>query len=248
MPTAVITGGTSGIGLSTTKLFLERGWDVMMASNQRTKGEHLNEELAKKVGQDRIGFCYTDVSSQASVEALKQATNEKFPTVDTVINDAGIVVNGRLHEIAEQDWERVFAVNVKGTYLVSKAFLPQMINQRRGTIVNISSVSGLAGDYNMVAYNATKGAIVNMTRAMAMDYGSLGIRVNSVAPGPTETPLFPQEQIKRFGEYSPLGRIVQPQEIAEAVYFAATDASSAMTGETIPITAGFEIKTGQPAK
>lgn len=248
MPTVLITGATSGIGLSTTKLFLERGWGVMMASNQQEKGERLYEELAKKVGQDRIGFCYTDVSRQVSVENLKQATAEKFPTIDSVVNDAGIVVNGKLHEVAESDWDRVFDVNVKGTYLVSKAFLPQMIDQHHGTIVNISSISGIAGDYEMVAYNATKGAIVNMTRAMAMDYGPDGIRVNSIAPGPTETPLFPQDQIKRFGQSSPLGRIVQPQEIAEAVYFAATEASSAMTGETIPITAGFEIKTGQPRK
>ncbi|MBB1079592.1 SDR family oxidoreductase [Limosilactobacillus sp. STM2_1] len=248
MQTVLITGGTSGIGLSTTRLFLAKGWNVMMASDQEEKGERLYDELEKEVGKERIGFSFTDVSSQASVSHLQQATYDKFQKIDALVNDAGIVVNGKLHEVEEQDWDRVFAVNVKGTYLVSKAFLPQMMAQKSGTIVNISSVSGLAGDYDMVAYNATKGAIINMTRAMAMDYGLYGIRVNSIAPGPTQTPLFPADQIERFGHYSPLGRIVQPEEIAEAVYFAATSASSAMTGETIPITAGFEIKTGQPAK
>lgn len=220
----------------------------MMASDQKEKGARLYDELEKEVGKEHIGFSFTDVSSQASVSHLRQATYDKFEKVDALVNDAGIVVSGKLHEVDESDWNRVFDVNVKGTYLVSKAFIPEMIKRKKGTIVNISSVSGLAGDYEMVAYNATKGAIINMTRAMAMDYGPYGIRVNSVAPGPTQTPLFPADQVKRFGHYSPLGRIVQPEEIAQAVYFAATPASSAMTGETIPITAGFEIKTGQPPK
>lgn len=248
MDTVVITGATSGIGLSTTRLFLKNGWNVMMASNQGERGEKLSAEFAQQYGAERVAFVATDVSSAASVTALRDATNAHFSSVTSVVNDAGIVVSGKLHEVAEEDWNRVFAVNVTGTYLVSKAFLPQLIAQHRGTIVNISSISGLAGDFNMVAYNATKGAIVNMTRAMAMDYGSDGIRVNSVAPGPTATPLFPADQIDRFSKYSPLGRIVQPKEIAQAVYFAATAASSAMTGENIPITAGFEIGTGQPAK
>lgn len=248
METVVITGATSGIGLSTTRLFLNKGWNVMMASNQRDQGEKLNKQFAEQYGADRIAFVAIDVSDAESVASLYDATMDKFKTVTSLVNDAGIVVSGKLHEVTEKDWNRVFAVNVTGTYLVSKAFLPAMIAQHRGSIVNISSISGLAGDFNMVAYNATKGAIVNMTRAMAMDYGPDGIRVNSVAPGPTETPLFPTDQIDRFSQHSPLGRIVQPEEIAQAVYFAATPASSAMTGENLPITAGFEIGTGQPAK
>ena len=248
MERVVITGASSGIGLSTTRLFLNKGWNVMMASNKRDQGEKIAKKFADQFGADRVAFTATDVSDAASVAALRDATFNKFDTVSSLVNDAGIVVTGKLHEVSEQDWNRVFAVNVTGTYLVSKAFLPAMIAQHRGAIVNISSISGLAGDFNMVAYNATKGAIVNMTRAMAMDYGPDGIRVNSIAPGPTETPLFPADQIDRFSKHSPLGRIVQPEEIAQAVYFAATSASSAMTGENIPITAGFEIGTGQPAK
>lgn len=144
------------------------------------------------------------------------------------------------------DWDSIFNTNVKGTFLVSKAFLPEMMNAHKGTIVNISSVSGLAGDYGMTAYNASKAAIVNMTRAMAMDYGKYGIRVNSVAPGPTDTNMFPQEMKGIFSQNSPLNRIVKPEEIAKVVYFMSTDDSSAITGETIPVTAGFELSTGQP--
>ncbi|WP_420214282.1 SDR family oxidoreductase [Limosilactobacillus mucosae] len=104
----------------------------------------------------------------------------------------------------------------------------------------------MAGDYAMTAYNATKGAIINMTRAMAMDYGPLGIRVNSVSPGPTNTAMFHQTMKERFSQNSPLQRIVEPSEVAAAIYFMSTEASSAITGENIPVTAGFEIGTGQP--
>lgn len=118
-----------------------------------------------------------------------------------------------------------------------------MMEAHKGTIINISSVSGLAGDYGMTAYNASKATIVNMTRAM--DYGKYGIRVNNVAPGPTNTSMFPQEMKEIFSQNSPLGRIVEPEEIAKTVYFMSTDDSSPITDETIPITAGFELSTGQ---
>ncbi|MFR0771861.1 MAG: SDR family NAD(P)-dependent oxidoreductase [Limosilactobacillus pontis] len=150
----------------------------------------------------------------------------------------------KLHEVAEEDWNRVFAVNVTGTYLVSKAFLPAMIAQHRGQSSIFPRSRDWQGISTWLPITLPKGAIVNMTRAMAMDYGPDGIRVNSIAPGPTETPLFPADQIDRFSKHSPLGRIVQPEEIAQAVYFAATPASSAMTGENIPITAGFEDWNG----
>ena len=147
--------------------------------------------------------------------------------------------------INDKELDKIFDVDVKGTFLTSKAFLPTMIEQDHGSIVNISSVSGMAGDRAMVAYNAAKGAIVNMTRAMAIDYGKNNIRVNVVAPGPTNTPLFHQDK-QKFAKNSPLNRIVEPEEVAAAIYFVASPAASAITGEVIPVTAGFEISTGQP--
>ena len=169
---------------------------------------------------------------------------EKMPGAETWIN-TGIVIHGEVHETSEEDWDKIFDVDVKGTFLVSKAFLPTMIEQDHGSIVNISSVSGMAGDRAMVAYNAAKGAIINMTRAMAIDYGKNNIRVNVVAPGPTNTPLFHQDK-QKFAKNSPLNRIVEPEEVAAAIYFVASPAASAITGEVIPVTAGFEISTGQP--
>lgn len=250
MKTVLITGGTAGIGLAATKLFLQNGWQVMMAARNADKGTAVKTELAAEFGA-AIDFCQVDVSDERSVAALHDFTVERFGTIDALVNDAGIVVKGRLHETSLDDWERVFAVNVRGTFLISKAFLPDMIASHAGMIVNIASVSGMAGDYAMTAYNATKGAIINMTRAMAMDYGPLGIRVNSVSPGPTNTAMFPQTMFpqtmkERFSQNSPLQRIVEPSEVAAAIYFMSTEASSAITGENIPVTAGFEIGTGQP--
>ena len=153
------------------------------------------------------------MTDEGSIDKLQKTTNQRFGAVNAVVNNAGIVIKGFVHEMKSDDWDSIFNTNVKGTFLVSKAFLPEMMNAHKGTIVNISSVSGLAGDYGMTAYNASKAAIVNMTRAMAMDYGKYGIRVNSVAPGPTDTNMFPQEMKGIFSQNSPLNRIVKPEEI-----------------------------------
>lgn len=245
MQTVVITGGTSGIGLATAEIFLKHDWNAVLIGRDAQKGTAVADQLGQKYSPSRVIFVQADISNPADVENAKQTILNRFTAIDALVNNAGIVIHGKLHETSEEDWDRIFAVDVKGTYLVSKAFLPTMINQQGGSIVNISSVSGLAGDRAMVAYNAAKGAIINMTRAMAIDYGADHIRVNVVAPGPTNTPLFHQDK-QKFAKNSPLNRIVEPAEVAAAIYFVASPAASAITGETIPVTAGFEISTGQP--
>lgn len=245
MQTVVITGGASGIGLSTSKIFLEHGWSVMIIDRDLENGTKVEKQLGEDYSPTQVKFVQADISKADDVEKAKQITLDQFNTVDALVNNAGIVIHGELHETSEQDWDKIFSVDVKGTYLVSKAFLPIMINQNHGSIVNISSISGMAGDRAMVAYNAAKGALINMTRAMAIDYGKNNIRVNVVAPGPTNTPLFHQDK-QKFAKNSPLNRIVEPEEVAAAIYFVASATGSAITGEVIPVTAGFEISTGQP--
>lgn len=129
------------------------------------RGAAVADQLGQKYSPSRVIFVQANISNPADVEKAKQTILNRFTAIDALVNNAGIVIHGKLHETSEEDWDRIFAVDVKGTYLVSKAFLPTMINQQRGSIVNISSVSGLAGDRAMVAYNAAKGAIINMTRA-----------------------------------------------------------------------------------
>jgi len=245
MQTVVITGGTSGIGLATADIFLKNGWNTVLIGRDAEKGMQVERQLGETYSLAQVAFIQADISKSSEVEHAKQITLNKFKTVDAIINNAGIVIHGEVHETSEEDWDKIFDVDVKGTFLVSKAFLPTMIEQDHGSIVNISSVSGMAGDRAMVAYNAAKGAIINMTRAMAIDYGKNNIRVNVVAPGPTNTPLFHQDK-QKFAKNSPLNRIVEPEEVAAAIYFVASPAASAITGEVIPVTAGFEISTGQP--
>lgn len=221
MQTVVITGATSGIGLATTKKFLQNGWQVMLVARNATKGAQVVADLTQDFDEKLIGFVAADVSKEADTKEMAKATLERFGGIDALVNDAGIVVHGKVHEISADDWAKVFDINVKGSYLAAKAVLPTMLDQRHG-------------------------AIINMTRAMAIDYGEDQIRVNSVAPGPTNTPMFPQDMKGTFAKNSPLNRIVEPEEVANAVYFLSTDEASAITGETLPVTAGFEISTGQP--
>lgn len=138
-----------------------------------------------------------------------------------------------------------FYTTIKKTFVTPKVFLAKMMEDHTGTIVNISSASSLARDYSMTTYNASKAAIINMTHAMAIDYGKYGIRVSNVAPDSTNTSMFFQKMKEAFSQNSPLNRIVEPKEIAKTVYFMSTDDSRAITGETITVTAGFELSTGQ---
>lgn len=251
MKTVVITGASSGIGLSATELFLKKGWQVMMADLNAEAGNKLVTKLAAQYQHDQLAFQPTNVADFDSVKALKQATDKQFGPISAIVNNAGIFTKGALHEVAETDWDRVMDVDVKSIYLMTKAFVPDMIKRRSGTIVNTASISGLTGDYNMAAYNAAKGAVVNLVRAMALDYGKYNIRVNNVAPGPTKTPMFmanPESVVKEFETASPLGRLAKPEDIARVIYFLATDESDPITGENIPVSCGFEIYSGQPVQ
>ena len=202
MKTVNITGGATGIGLAIAEHFLSNKWQVMITWRNAERLAQVKQELGSKYGAELIDFCQADVANEEEVNALHK-TSERFGKVDAVVNNAGIVIWGHVHEMVAADWDSIFNTNVKGTF-------------------------------------------INMTRSMAMGYGKYGVRVNCVAPGPTNTSMFPQEFKEAFRQNSPLWRIVEPEKIAKAVFFMATDASSAITGETIPVTAGFEISTGQP--
>ena len=203
MKTVIITGGATGIGLAIAEHFLSNKWQVMITWRNAERLAQVKQELGSKYGAELIDFCQADVANEEEVNALHKKTSERFGKVDAVVNNAGIVIWGHVHEMVAADWDSIFNTNVKGTF-------------------------------------------INMTRSMTMGYGKYGVRVNCVAPGPTNTSMFPQEFKEAFRQNSPLWRIVEPEKIAKAVFFMATDASSAITGETIPVTAGFEISTGQP--
>lgn len=201
MKRVLITGASSGMGLSATRLFAQNGWAVMMV----------------------------DRNEEAGLQRLAQLQGEG----------------------SEDDWDLLFNVDVKSIYLTSKYFVPYMIENGGGTIVNTASVSGMNGDYNMAAYNAAKGAVVNLARAMALDYGKYNIRVNNVCPSACATPMFlanPTEVVEQFNQANPLGRICTPEEVAEAMYFLSSPASRSCNGINLPVSGGLELHTGQPVQ
>lgn len=248
MKRVLITGGTSGMGLSATKLFLERGWRVMVVDLNEEKGNELINELREN-GYDEVYFCKCNIAKDSDVKVLYEYAIKTLGGIDSIINNAGIWAGGMLHETTEDDWNRLFDVDVKSIYLTAKYFVPYMIKNGGGTIVNTASVSGMFGDYNMAAYNAAKGAVVNMVKAMALDYGKYNIRVNNVCPAACATPMFlanPQEVIDLFNDANPLKRICTPDEVAKAMYFLASDESSSCNGINLEVSGGLNIHTGQP--
>ncbi|AJA49076.1 bacilysin biosynthesis oxidoreductase BacC [Clostridium pasteurianum DSM 525 = ATCC 6013] len=250
MKRVLITGGTSGMGLSATKLFLEKGWKVMAVDINGDRGEKLIKELNKK-GYNDVYFYKCNIAKDNDVKILYDYTMKTLNGIDSIINNAGIWTGGMLHETKEEDWNRIFDIDVKSIYLTSKYFVPYMIENGGGTIVNTASVSGMFGDYNMAAYNAAKGAVVNMAKAMALDYGKYNIRVNNVCPSACATPLFlsnPKKVVDLFNEANPLKRICTPEEVAKAMYFLASDDSSSCNGVNLPVSGGLDVHTGQPVQ
>lgn len=250
MKRVLITGGTSGMGLSATKLFLEKGWKVMAVGINQEKGENIIKELRKE-GYTEVHFYKCDVTRNNEVKGLFDYTMKTLNGIDSIINNAGIWMGGMLHETKEEEWNKIFDIDVKSIFLTCKYFVPYMIENGGGTIVNTASVSGMLGDYNMAAYNAAKGAVVNMAKAMALDYGKYNIRVNNVCPSACATPMFLsncKEVIQSFNESNPLKRICTPEEVAKAMYFLASDDSSSCNGVNLPISGGLDIHTGQPVQ
>ena len=246
----VITGGTSGMGKSAVNLFLKQGWKVMIADLNEEAGAAMLSDLHEQ-GYEDVYFCKCNVSKDEDVKKLFEYTMEKMGGTDSLINNAGIWVGGMLHETKDEDWERVFDVDVKAIFLTSKYFVPYMIENKGGTIVNTASVSGMLGDYNMAAYNAAKGAVVNLVRAMALDYGKFSIRVNNVCPAACATPMFlanDDATVQAFNEANPLKRICTPDEVAKAMYFLASDMSTSCNGVNLQVSGGLDVHTGQPVQ
>lgn len=239
----LITGAISGIGLAASKLFLAKGWTVIMADKNEDK-DIFNK--LKKQYDESVYFIKTDVSKDRDVKHLHEKTDSLTGGVDSIINNAGVITHGLLHEMSEENWDKLMDTDVKSIYLISKYFIPDLIKNGGATIVNTASISGIAADYQMPIYNAAKGAVVNLTRAMALDYAEFNIRVNSVCPGATDTSMLNPDNIPKYAAVNPMKRICEPEEIAKAMYFLATDESSYCNGVNLPVTGGLDVHTGQP--
>lgn len=242
---AIITGGASGIGQATAQLFVEQGARVVIADIDREGGERLSAELRVAGGESFFVEC--DVSRSEDCLNTVQAALDHFGSVDILFNNAGIIHRKDILETSVQEWDQVMAVNVRSVFLMSKAAIPVMAAAGGGVIINMGSGWGLKGGGKALSYCASKAAVVNMTRAMAIDHGPLNIRVNCVCPGDTDTPMLQGEaaQLSRgIDEFMleaadrPLGRYGKPGEIAQAVLFLASDASSYVTGTALVVDGG----------
>lgn len=242
---ALITGGNSGIGSATAELLAKEGAAVVLTGRNQERGEQIAQAINDAGG--KAMFVRSDVRIAADCRQAVEATLERFGRIDVLFNNAGVFHPKTVPECTEEEWDETIDSSLKGAFLMSKYALPSMIERGSGSIIHTSSGWGILGGGEAAAYCAAKGGLVVMAKAMAIDHGPQGIRVNCVCPGDVETPMLNDDAEKRgmswedyLAEASdrPLGRIGAPEEIARAVLFLASDDSSFVTGEALVVDGG----------
>jgi NAD(P)-dependent dehydrogenase (short-subunit alcohol dehydrogenase family) len=242
---ALITGGASGIGRATALFFAREGAAIAIADVNADAGRQVADEIIEAGG--RAFFELTDVTGSADCRRFVERAIREYGRIDILFNNAGIIRRATVLDLSEEDWDRVMAVNVKAIYLLSRVVVPHMQKAGGGAIVNTSSGWGLAGGAKAAVYCASKGAVVLLTKAMAIDHGAQNIRVNCICSGDTDTPMLREEarqlgvENRRFFAGSamrPLGRAGTPEEIAQSVLYLASDASSFVTGTALVVDGG----------
>jgi NAD(P)-dependent dehydrogenase (short-subunit alcohol dehydrogenase family) len=243
--TALITGGAGGIGRATALLFASEGAAVAIVDLNQEAGQKVAREISTAGG--RAIFERADVTCSADCRRVVERTVHEFGGIHILFNNAGIIRRASVVEISEEDWDAVMAVNVKSVFLMCREVIPIMARAEGGSIVNTASGWGLAGGPRAVAYCASKGAVVVMTKAMAIDHGRQKIRVNCICPGDTDTAML-RNEARQLGEAEdhflsgsanrPLGRVGKPEEIARAVLYLASDAASFVTGAVMVVDGG----------
>jgi meso-butanediol dehydrogenase/(S,S)-butanediol dehydrogenase/diacetyl reductase len=242
----IVTGAGTGIGAATAKRFHAEGAVVVL--NGRRESKLL--EVAAALGSDRFMVRPADVSIADDVENLVADVIRRFDRIDVLVNNAGTGAVGDFATMPIELWQDVRAVNLDGLINTSRAALPHLIKSR-GSIINNSSLSGLGGDRGLAFYNATKGAVSNLTRSLALEFGARGVRINAVCPSTTftdlTTPIFKQhpEVLERLLARIPMGRAAQPEEVASVIAFLASDDASFVTGVNLPIDGGVGASNAQ---
>jgi len=242
---ALITGGSSGIGEATASLFAKEGAKIAITGRNETRGNAVTEQITKNGGH--AVFISSDVRKSSDCQLAVDEILRAFDHIDILFNNAGVFYPHTTLDCSEEEWDEQIDINLKGTFLMSKAVLPHMVQRRSGVIINNSSGWGIVGGDAAVAYCASKGGVVLLTKAMAIDHGRQGIRVNCICPGDVDTPMLPEDARMRGMKWEdylagcanrPLGRIGTAYEIAKAALFLASDDSSFMTGAALVVDGG----------
>ena len=242
---AVITGTGSGIGRAMAVLFTRQGAAVAAVDLDADRLENLAQQIEAEGG--RLATVRVDVTRSEDCKTTVHRVLEDLGRLDILCNNAGIIQRASVLEVSEEDWDHHMAVNLKSVFLWSREVLPQMIAQGRGAILNTASGWGLTGGPRAVTYCASKGAVIQLTRAMAIDHGPQGVRINCICPGDTDTPMLHSEA-DQLGQDSamfldsaadrPLGRVGSPEEIADAALFLVSDEASFVTGTALVVDGG----------
>lgn len=242
---ALITGGTSGIGEATAILFAKEGASIAITGRDEKRGHAVTVRIMESGG--KAIFIRTDVRKAAECQRAVDETLKTFGKLDILFNNAGVFYPHNILDCSEEEWDLQLDINLKGTFLMSKFALPGMIERGSGVIIHNSSGWGIVGGDKAVAYCASKGGVVLLTKAMAIDHGPQGIRVNCICPGDVQTPMLPEDARMRGLKWEdylagcanrPLGRIGTVDEIAKAALFLACDDSSFMTGAALVVDGG----------
>lgn len=242
MKTVLITGGSRGIGKALAIKFAEKGNQIIINYvSEKTDTEKLKNELLEAGAKDVL-LIKADVSNSEDVKNMVKESIEKFEKIDILVNNAGITKDNLLMRMSEEEFDKVIQINLKGTYLVTKEVTKYMMKKRSGSIVNLASVVGVAGNAGQCNYAASKAGIIGFTKSIAKELASRNIRANAVAPGFIETDMTNvlKEEIKEnINSQIPLRRMGSAKEVAELVYFLGEDASSYITGQVINVDGGM---------
>lgn len=243
----IVTGAGTGIGTATARRFVEEGAKTVLV------GRTLKnlEDAASGLPETQVVLHPTDVAEESAVDELIRMVTAQFGRLDVLVNNAAIFLPGAAADVTTDEWRQVMAINLDGVFFATRAAIPHLI-KTGGSIINVASASGLGADWNAAAYDTAKGAVVNFTRSVALDYGRSGIRINSVCPSLIDTPMAAgvkasAELLGKFEERIPFGRIGQPSEVAAVIAFLASEDASFVHGVNMPVDGGLAASNGQPA-
>jgi NAD(P)-dependent dehydrogenase (short-subunit alcohol dehydrogenase family) len=247
----IVTGAGSGIGAAIAGVFARRGADVVALDLDEAKAEATVAALAADGGRGTALQC--DVSDPADVEVVFERVRAAHQRIDVLVNNAGIAHVGTIEQTTPADLERLYRVNIQGVFLCARAVIPQMLRQGGGVILNMASIAALIGITDRFAYSMTKGAVLSMTRSIAIDYMKRGIRCNCICPARIHTPFvdgylaanYPgreQEMLRTLSEYQPIGRMGTPEEVANLALYLCCDESSFVTGQAYPLDGGVLVQ------